>query len=65
MRYWKPTSLTWWAGVAMIGAGLGQATEPMHGYEAFAESVKLAYGMGPAVLINAGLATIGLRGAVK
>ena len=40
------------------------AATPIHGLESITETIRNAYNMGPAVLINAGLATIGLRAAV-
>jgi len=64
-KYFKPRSVTWWASVAPIAAGLFLAFEPVHGMSAWAASVSAAFGdAAPVVLINAGLAGIGLRGAL-
>jgi len=64
-KYFKPNSLTWWASVVPILAGLFIATEPLHGLSAAVSSVENAFGAPAPVLINAGLAGIGIRGAVK
>lgn len=64
-RYFKPRSLTWWASVAPLFAGGFIAFEPVHEWAAMTESVQSVFGGAPAgVLINAGLAGIGLRGAL-
>ena len=65
MKYFKPFSLTWWASVAPLLAGLFMATEAIHGQSALVASIYAATGMSAPVLINLGLAGIGLRGAVK
>lgn len=65
-KYLKLRSLTWWAAVTPLVAGLVMATFPLHGWEALTETVRNMSGdIPPAVLINAGLAGIGLRGAMK
>lgn len=65
MKYWKPTSVTWWASVTPLCAGLFLATEPLHGLAAAAQSIEaMVGGTSPALLINAGLAGIGIRGAM-
>ena len=65
-KYIKPTSLTWLASCAPLVAGVFMATEPLHGLTVYVEVVRSAFGGVPAaVLINAGLAGIGLRGAIK
>lgn len=61
-KYFKPKSLTWWASVSPLAMGLFMATEPMHGMTQAVMSVKNATGLTAPVLINAGLAGIGLRG---
>lgn len=66
MKYFKPTSLTWLASVTPLIAGLVVASEPLHGLADVVATVNNMTGhLSPAVLINAGLAGIGLRGAVE
>ena len=65
MKYWKPTSVTWWASVVPLLCGLFIAFEPVHGLSEFTESIRLATGLSAPVLINMGLAGIGLRGAMN
>lgn len=65
-KYIKVRSLTWWASVTPLGLGLFLAFEPMHGLTQWVEVINTATGgIHPAVLINAGLAGIGMRGAVE
>lgn len=64
MKYWKPTSVTWWASVVPLLCGLFIAFEPVHGLAEITESIRLATGLSAPVLINMGLAGIGLRGAI-
>lgn len=65
-RYFKPRSLTWWASVAPLVIGLIIAAEPLHGLAALAATLRAITGeTPPAMLINAGLAGIGLRGAAQ
>ncbi len=65
MKYLKPKSLTWWASVAPVVAGLIVASEPLHGGSAVVQTINSVTGnISPAVMINAGLAGIGLRGAL-
>lgn len=64
-KYIQIKSLTWWSSVVPLLCGLFIATEPLHGLSDAAQSVKIATGMSAAVLINIGLAGIGLRGAIK
>lgn len=64
-KYLKPKSLTWWAGIGFLASGAFTAFEPVHGLVDYAASIKALYGnMTPAMLINSGLAIIGLRGAM-
>ena len=64
-KYFKPTSLTWWASVVPLIAGLFLATESIHGLSSLVEAVNEMTGYtSAAVLINAGLAGIGIRGAL-
>lgn len=64
MKYIKPKSLTWWASVAPLFAGVFMATEPMHGLSDVVASLRTGTGLNAPVLINMGLAGIGLRGAL-
>ena len=64
-KYIRPTSLTWWSAVVPLLCGLFMAFEPVHGMSDLAEAIKNATGMSAPVLINIGLAGIGLRGAIK
>lgn len=64
-KYFKPDSLTWWASVMPLAAGLFMAFTPVHGFAEWTEALKNTFGgASAAVLINAGLAGIGLRGAM-
>ena len=63
-KYFKPKSLTWWASVTPLVCGVFMATEPLHGLAEVVASLKNATGLTAPVLINMGLAGIGLRGAV-
>ncbi len=64
MKYVKPTSLTWWSGLIPLAAGLFIATVPMHGMADLADIVSSLFGEAdPAILINSGLAIIGIRAA--
>lgn len=79
MRYIRPTSLSWWAGVFLIvlgaleAAGLpSQWAAGSEGREGALEALKAvltslmgADGASPAALIGLGLATIGIRDAIK
>ena len=65
-KYFKPTSLTWWASFVPLLAGVIVATGPIHGLSAIVDTINNFTGhVMPAFLINAGLVGIGLRGAVK
>jgi len=65
MKYFKPKSLTWWASFAPLLAGLFIAAAPLHGLTAAVEVINsMTGGASAAILINAGLAGIGLRGAL-
>ena len=64
-KYLQPRSLTWWASVVPLFAGVIVATEALHGASSLVSSVNAATGGIPAAaLINGGLAGIGLRGAM-
>jgi len=63
-KYFKPKSLSWWSGIAMVLSGAFMAFTPMHAMDELSEAIRMLYaGVSPAVLINSGLAIIGLRGA--
>lgn len=65
-RYFKPKSLTWWASLVPLVSGLVVASTPLHGLDGLTDTINAVTGdTAPAVLINAGLAGIGLRGAMK
>ena len=64
-KYFKPLSVTWWASVTPLLCGLFMASVPVHGMTDIAESISNATGLSAPVLINMGLAGIGLRGAIK
>lgn len=66
-RYFKPYSLTWWASVAPLLAGVIKALEAAFpGLRPVSAVIDAMSGEIPApVLINMGLIGIGLRGAVK
>jgi hypothetical protein len=65
MKYFKPTSLTWWMSFLPIAGGIIIATADIHGQAALVTSVNnLTGNVEPAVLINAGLVGIGLRAAL-
>ncbi len=64
-KYLKPKSLTWWAAFVPLLLGLVAALEPAHGSASVIAVIdNMTGGASPYVLINAGLAGIGLRGAV-
>jgi hypothetical protein len=64
-KYIKPRSLTWWSAVVPLACGLFMAFEPVHGLADLTEAIRNATGLTAPVLINLGLAGIGLRGAVE
>ncbi|WP_413868399.1 hypothetical protein [Albidovulum sp.] len=65
-KYVKPTSLTWLASALPILAGLFIAFEPVHHLADWVKAVSRTFGdASPYLLINAGLAGIGLRAAVR
>lgn len=63
-KYIKPKSLTWWASVAPLAAGVFMACEPLHGLSGAVDSLRNATGLTAPILINMGLAGVGLRGAL-
>lgn len=66
MKYLKPKSLTWWAGFVPLLAGLVVALSDVLPVLAPVRAVidAMTGNAEPAVLVNAGLVAIGLRGAV-
>lgn len=66
-KYIKPRSLTWWASVTPLLAGVTLAlAEALPSLAGIATVINAASGDLPApVLINMGLIGIGLRGAVE
>ena len=69
MRYLRPLSLTWWAGVLALGTGVGMLVMPGGGQLAeMSRLVALLAGSAdasPGGLIALGLGLIGLRDAVE
>jgi hypothetical protein len=64
-KYVKPWSLTWWSAIAPIAGGLFIAFAPVHGQGPMADAISNLFGNAPpGVLINSGLALIGVRGAI-
>lgn len=63
MKYIKLKSLTWWAAFTPFILGVFVAAEPVHGLTEYVQVVNSMTGdLSAAVLINAGLFGIGLRG---
>lgn len=68
MRYIRPTSLTWWSGVAMIAIGALQIFNPSDATNELAKALNVLTGEGaasPGQMIGVGLGLIGLRDAIK
>ena len=64
-KYFKPKSLTWWSAVFPLVAGLVVASLPIHGLDALVRTIdSVTGGVAPAILINAGMVGIGVRGAM-
>jgi len=63
--HFQPRSLTWWASVVPLFAGIFIATEPLHGLTEWTVVVENVTGLSGPMLINLGLGGIGLRGALK
>lgn len=64
-KYLKLRSLTWWASFTPIALGVFVATEPLHGMTTAIEVIgNMTDHASPYFLINAGLAGIGIRGAL-
>ena len=69
MRYFQPTSLTWWAGLLALLIGIGALVLPDPGQLAErARLVAILAGAGdasPMTLISLGLGLIGLRDRIE
>jgi len=66
MKYFKPKSLTWWASFAPLISGALVASLPLHGLVEIVQTINSITGdLSPAMMINIGLAGIGIRGAIK
>lgn len=65
-KYWMPTSLTWWTGIAMLVSGVVMAlASAIPALAAFAGPLSAVWGgRSDALLIAGGLAAIGFRSAV-
>lgn len=64
-KYFKPKSLTWWMSLVPVALGGTVAAEPLHNMADVVQSIQNATGdTPPYVMINAGLAGIGIRGAL-
>ncbi len=62
-KYFKPKSMTWLASAVPLIVGCTIAAAPLHGWAALTETLRSMTGdIPPAVLINAGLAGIGIAG---
>ncbi len=64
MKYFKPKSLTWWASFTPLCMGGFMAAEPIHGMVEYVDTFRNATDLSAPILINAGLAGIGIRAAV-
>jgi len=63
-KYFKPKSVTWWSGFVPLVGGVFIAFEPVHQLADYTTAVHALFGnASPGILINGGLALIGLRGA--
>jgi len=65
-KYYKPSSVTWWVGIAQVAAGLALAVSGnVDAYNTLHAVLNdLVGGMTPYQLIFAGAGLIGLRGAL-
>lgn len=65
MSYFKPRSLTFWAGIFMIMEGLIVGSLHLHGQAGIVDAINAMTGeMGAAALISNGAGLIGLRRAI-
>ena len=68
MKYVKLNSLTWWAAFVPLVCGLTMSlAEAVPAFDSAATVMRSMYGpeMSPSMLINLGLAGIGIRGAIR
>ena len=66
MKYIKIKSVSWWSAFVPLITGIFVAAEPLHGLSNIVAVIDNATGgLTAPVLINIGLAGIGLRGAIK
>ena len=68
IKYFKPGSLTWWAAMVPLACGITMSlAEAMSALEPAATVMRSMYGpeFSPSMLINLGLAGIGIRGAIQ
>ncbi|MGP6089738.1 hypothetical protein [Antarctobacter jejuensis] len=69
MRYIRPNSLTWWAGLCAVSTGTGALFLPEHDQlSSLARLVSMLAGAGdtsPITLISLGLGLIGLRDRIE
>jgi hypothetical protein len=69
MRYIRPTSLTWWAGVLAFATGIASLALPATGpFSELSRLIALLAGSGdasPAGLLFLGLGLIGLRNRIE
>lgn len=64
-KYIKLKSVTWWASIIPLLAGVFIAFDPVHELHTYTQAVSSLFGGVPAsVLISNGLIGIGLRGAI-
>lgn len=64
-RYFKPKSLTWWAGAILIGLGVLLGIDAGYDMGGLAEVIRAWTGnVGASVLIAQGAGLIGIRGAL-
>ena len=66
-KYWMPTSMTWWTGIAMLLSGILELLAATHFPAlAFLQPIfdSIWQGTPAPALVIAGLTTIGLRSAV-
>ena len=66
MNYFKPKSVTWWAGIGLTAMGVALAAHEgfdLGGFGVFVDA--LVGGQKPATLIGQGMGLVGLRGALQ
>ena len=69
IRYFRPKSLTWWTGLAMIAVGIASLALPDSEVASeLAIAIRALTGEGassPGMLIGSGLGLIGIRDAIQ